>query len=810
MSLNIALTGIDASNTMMTVVSDNIANANTTGFKRSRAEFGDLVDSMSKDGSGLGVRLQRTTQTFKQGSIASTDNTFDMAITGDGFFQVKSGTSTLYTRAGSFRTNTQGFVVDNSLQNVQGYQVQVSDPQMTTEIVMGLTLDGSGLINNQVPDPDPSTGTSLGTGAAGDPYTFANVKLSGNAAVGDTYATNGLTFTKTAAPGWDVIIGASTLNLVFDPTTGALTSPVALDDDGAGVYWNLAGVTQKQPTPFSPDDPLAYNHATSVDIVDSMGLSHTVKSFFLLTAQGFVPPAAPSGTNTWQVYHQVDGGGAIIDGGTVSFDNATGAISAGPTVPTLSLSTPALGTGADPMTINLNTTSFQQGTAFAITDLSANGSLRSREIIPTIGDLQIDSSTMQPKITRMVDLGINLNALEMAPTPTILLEHTVNLDGSWPAPATASFNPNDPDSYSHSNLTQVYDSLGINHSLQTYFVTNGTSANIWHVFYTLDGGNQTDGGTIGFDDPSGAPNNLTLVETPITFTAAQLGSGATALSIVPDFSKVLQIPGNGTDNLSSTQSVLATNASADTDTIDATNPSNYQYASALTIYDSLGIDHTLNLYFRKTADNTWNVYRQFTEIESAAQKVGTLTFDSIGMPVRAMDSSGYIDPSNLLSLKMPGITFANGAGRQNIELDFANTTQFDSQSIINSLNQDGYTMGNLSGVEVDASGNIVASYSNDQSQIMGQVALARFANTQGLKRIGDNNWVATTESGIAVTGEPGVGLMGKLVTSALEGSNVELTKELVDMLVAQRSFQANSQVINTSGTLYQSILNIRS
>ncbi|NJM11350.1 MAG: flagellar hook-basal body complex protein [Synechococcaceae cyanobacterium SM1_2_3] len=283
--------------------------------------------------------------------------------------------------------------------------------------------------------------------------------------------------------------------------------------------------------------------------------------------------------------------------------------------------------------------------------------------------------------------------------------------------------------------------------------------------------------------------------------------------MVPDFSKVLQIPGNtvdGTDNLSATQSVLATNSSADTDTIDATNASNYQYSSALTIYDSLGIDHTLNLYFRKTADNTWNVYRQFTEIESAAQKVGTLTFDSIGMPVRAMDSSGYMDPGNLLSLKMSGVTFGNGAGRQNIELDFANTTQFDSQSITNSLNQDGYTMGNLTGVSVDASGNIVASYSNDQSQIMGQVALARFANTQGLKRIGDNNWVATTESGMAVTGEPGVGLMGKLVTSALEGSNVELTKELVDMLVAQRSFQANSQVINTSGTLYQSILNIRS
>jgi len=715
MSLNIALTGIDASNTMMTVVSDNIANANTTGFKRSRAEFGDLVDSMSKDGAGLGVRLQRTTQTFKQGSIATTDNTFDMAITGDGFFQVKSGTSTLYTRAGSFRTDTQGFVVDNSLQNVQGYQVQVSDPQMTTGIVTGLNLDGTGLVN-----------------AAGT---------------------------------------------------------------------------------FDSNDPLTYNHATSVDIVDSVGLSHSVKSYFLLTVKGSTPPAA--GNNTWQVYHQLDGGSTIIDGGTVSFDNATGAISTALSVPTLSFSAADLGTGAAPATITLDTAFLKQGTAFAITDLSANGSLRSRTITNTIGNLQVDSSTMQPKITRMVDLGVNLNSLEAPPVPTVLMDYTVSLDGSLAVPATAPFDPNDPTSYSHSNLTQIYDSLGINHSLQTFFAK--TAANNWDVHYTLDGNYYPavappNGGSIVFAAATGIPN-LATVTTPITFTSAQLGSGATALTITPDFSKALQIPGNATtatDNLSVTQSVLATNSSADPSSIDATNASNYQYSSALTIYDSLGIDHTLNLYFRKTADNTWNVYRQFTEIESAAQKVGTLTFDSIGMPVKAMDSSGYTDPNNSLSLKMPGIIFGNGAGRQNIELDFANTTQFDSRSITNSLKQDGYTMGSLSGVSVDTSGNIVASYSNDQNQIMGQVSLARFANTQGLKRIGDNNWVATTESGGALTGQPGNGSMGKLVTSALEGSNVELTKELVDMLVAQRSFQANSQVINTSGTLYQSILNIRS
>ncbi|MCB1765150.1 MAG: flagellar hook-basal body complex protein, partial [Candidatus Competibacteraceae bacterium] len=134
MSLNIALTGINASNTELSVVSDNIANANTTGFKKARAEFGDLVDSMSRDSNGLGVRLQRLSQTFTQGSIEDTGRTFDMAITGEGFFVLQSGNEVSYSRAGSFNTDTSGFIVNSQMQNVQGYTVQVSSDAATTSV----------------------------------------------------------------------------------------------------------------------------------------------------------------------------------------------------------------------------------------------------------------------------------------------------------------------------------------------------------------------------------------------------------------------------------------------------------------------------------------------------------------------------------------------------------------------------------------------------------------------------------------------------------------------------------------------------
>lgn len=698
MSLNIALTGINAANTDLGVVSDNIANANTTGFKRARAEFGDLVDAMSAQGGGLGVRLQRITQTFQQGSIETTGNTFDMAVVGDGFFQVKGGQELFYTRAGSFRADTQGFIVNNLSQNVQGYTVQVSEPTASSEVALGVTLNENGLIN--------------------------------------------------------------------------------------------------APADFDANNPLTYNHSTAITVYDSRGFTHTLRSYFLKESVDPIPD-----TTTWQIFHKVDNNPSIIDGGTVEFENATGEISTSPTF--LSITGVDLGTGADTMTLDLNYDDLKQGAAFSIVNLMANGSLRSREITSIVDSLQIDSATMEPQMTGLVDLGVNLNASEQAPIPTAVVQYTVSLGGdSIAIPVATNFDPTDPDTYHHVNSQQIYDGLGVNHTLQTYF--KKTADNTWEVYYTLNNANQKDGGEITFDATTGRPD-LSAVTDPITFATAELGSGASALSLAPDFSRVQQVAGV----VSETASVIATSPSANPSSIDATDSRNYDYSTALSIYDSLGIDHTLNLYFRKVADNTWSVYRQFSEVESIATRMGSLVFDSRGLPVRAIDETGYTDPSNPLMMRMPSVSFGNGAGRQNIELNFDSTTQFDSESLTNSLAQDGYTMGQLSGVDADEFGNVTARYSNGETQIMGQVILARFANTQGLKRQGDNNWISTNESGPALIGKPGSGSLGKVVTGALEASNVELTRELVDMISAQRTFQANAQVINTTGTLYQAVLNIR-
>lgn len=700
MSLNIALTGILAANTDLGVVSDNIANAATTGFKRSRAEFGDLVDSMSRQGTGLGVRLQKINQSFKQGTIENTDGTFDMAVVGDGFFQVKSGTQILYTRAGSFHADDDGYIVNNLLQNVQGYEIKVSEPTASSEVSLGVTLNGNGLIH---------------------------------------------------------------------PASG-----------------------------FNPDDQLTYNHATTVSVYDSKGFPHTLRSYYLMVATS-------SGDTDWQVYHKMDNNPEIIDGLTVEFDNTTGLPT---TTSTLIQEFPPveLGTGANTLSLVFNYNDLRQGSEFNTFSVTVNGAPRSREVNSIVGNLKIDTSTMQPKMTSEVGVGINLNSLKPAPFPTVNVEYMASLGGAKTGATSGisgAFDSADPTTYTHVNSQQIYDSLGVNHSLKTYFVGT-TSGDTWNVYYTLDNNHTTSGGTIEFDPTTGVPD-LTGVNTPITFSTAQLGSGASPLPIVPDFSRVRQMSGAESE----TTSVVATTPSANPDTIDATDPRNYDFPTAISIYDSLGIDHSLNLYFRKIADNRWSVYRQFSEMESIAQRVATITFDSRGLPVEAIDGEGFTDPMDPLSLRMTAISFGNGAGRQNVVLNFEKMTQFDSEFTIDSLRQDGYTMGQFSGVEADESGNIIASYSNNETQIMGQVVLARFANTQGLKRQGDNNWAATSQSGPAVIGRPGNSSLGTLVVGALEGSNVEMTRELVDMITAQRNFQANAQVINTTGTLYQAVLNIR-
>jgi flagellar hook protein FlgE len=215
----------------------------------------------------------------------------------------------------------------------------------------------------------------------------------------------------------------------------------------------------------------------------------------------------------------------------------------------------------------------------------------------------------------------------------------------------------------------------------------------------------------------------------------------------------------------------------------------------MTVYDSLGNSHVMSLYFRKTAANAWNVY---SGLDGAAPGAASaMTFTTAG----AVNTGGTIGP----------LAFAvtTGANALSITLDLTAATQFGSTFGVNSMSQDGYTSGRLSGLSISTEGVIQGRYSNGQSRNLGQIVLANFANPNGLQSLGGNQWSETADSGQPLIGAPNSGSLGSLQSAAVEESNIDLTGELVNMITAQRNYQANAQSIKTQDAIMQTLVNLR-
>ena len=226
------------------------------------------------------------------------------------------------------------------------------------------------------------------------------------------------------------------------------------------------------------------------------------------------------------------------------------------------------------------------------------------------------------------------------------------------------------------------------------------------------------------------------------------------------------------------------------------------YSTALPVFDSLGESHILTTsYLRQTlSPSTWLVSATLDNATPAGSRsyTSTLTFDS----------SGQLDP---LETTLSGLSWTptNGAAPLAPSINFEGTTQYGSESAVNSLKQDGYTTGSLVGIGVGSDGKLSGRYSNGQTQELGQVVLATFANPNGLLNLGNNQWSLSSVSGPELLAAPGTGGRGVIQSSAVEDSNVDLTNELVDMINAQRNYQANAQTIKTQDAIMQTLLNLR-
>ncbi|MBX3625071.1 MAG: flagellar hook protein FlgE [Rhizobacter sp.] len=288
--------------------------------------------------------------------------------------------------------------------------------------------------------------------------------------------------------------------------------------------------------------------------------------------------------------------------------------------------------------------------------------------------------------------------------------------------------------------------------------------------------------------------------------------------IQPGVAGPLQLPTAGIEPQATTEinmefnldSRAGTTLPATTPMINFSDAQTYNNATSLQVFDQRGQDVALTYYFQKAGTDTWNVFVTANGTSVSVDGAGdpapvtTMTFPTSGGAPTA--------PTGPITLDIPAST--NAAGAQTlaipgIQLDLTSATQYGAGFGVTNLTQDGYAPGQLSGLSIESDGIVMATYSNGQSKPAGQIEISTFRNTQGLRPLGGNLWARTYESGDPIVGTPGQGNLGVLQAGALEDSNVDLTAELVNMITAQRVYQANAQSIKTTDQILQTLVNLR-
>ncbi|WP_380181652.1 flagellar hook protein FlgE [Kalamiella sp. sgz302252] len=291
-------------------------------------------------------------------------------------------------------------------------------------------------------------------------------------------------------------------------------------------------------------------------------------------------------------------------------------------------------------------------------------------------------------------------------------------------------------------------------------------------------------------------NGLQLTGYPATGTppTVQTGANPVALSV-----PTTAMPAKSTSTAALVANLNSTDSVPTTTPLDINDTSSYNSKASMTTYDSLGNEHNLNLYFTKTADNTWTV-----NVKDGSAADPTADVGSFNM---TFDTSGQLTSTATQAVTLAGL---NGSAATNFTLSMAGSQQQNTgTSTFGNPTQDGYKPGELTSYQINNDGTVVGNYSNEKTQTLGQIALANFANPEGLKSEGNNVWSATASSGQALVGLAGTGNLGTLTAGALESSNVDLSKELVNMIVAQRNYQSNAQTIKTQDQILNTLVNLR-
>jgi len=800
MSFNTALSGIRAANTDLQVTGNNIANASTVGFKSSRAEFGDVYTSTLLGGgsntAGSGVTIQNIRQQFTQGNLKFTQNELDLSVNGEGFFVVEKNGERLYTRAGTFGLDKDGYIVNGTGSLLQGF---AADADGNVSGVLGdLRVD----VSSQA--PRQTTGVN------------ASFNLDANETVlettGQRFATNGTgvneaqTGAKTAT--------TTVLNL------GAIATPITF----SGTNTTAFTISRTDPITLATDD---------VDLVLNSGSASSPAALANLINSANFDSANPVNVEAF----------ADPVTGQIGFrDLATGVAS------TVAVTIDAANSDANALTTAINGVSTAAGTPHPTAHTAGIPEVTNNYGSHTLvirGPNGTDVTYISEYGASADETASELNSLAgvsaTASTEATLLASTFSNNGSFRINGVNLTSTGLPD------MTALRDEInslssstlfGISASIDdagNLLVESATGRDLEFTFDTA-GGNAEIQGSQGIPQVVNDAVNGVKIGGEVTITLQEGYSIVSSEPTVPVFGGSLF----GSTNVPNFFTDVPINA------FNPIDQKTFNHATNTVVYDSLGNSHVMRQYFVKepydpadptTSPNHWTMYVQID-----GQNVGdpdpTLPSPQNTQPTMAsfnihFTPDGNIDPfrtdamliSNWTPIGEDGqplgglgplnvlqggtIPVAEPPASSNFQIDLSGSTQFGSVFAVEELDQNGYATGRLAGLDISNTGIVFARFTNGEAQVLGQVALANFSSVEGLKPVGDTMWAQTFETGEAIIGAPGSAQLGNITAGAVEESNVDLSEQLVNLIIAQRNYQANAKTIETANATTQTIINLR-
>lgn len=848
-SLWSGVSGLQAHQVAMDVEGNNISNVNTTGFKYSRADFGTMFSQTVKiataptDGRGgsnplqigLGVSVSSTTRIHSQGSVQTTDKNTDVAINGDGFFMVSDdgGLTNYLTRSGDFKLDAYGNFVNNAGFVVQGWNINWDDQ----------TIDSSRSPQNIFIDPgmhipaakstevaikaNLNSGLNIGTSSrnlyALDSVHGWNTKTQRAEDENDTGTTQFYTTSKNAVEVTEKGVDAGSLfnangtglNLregqgiwvsyadakfttdranganVFDPNlTVAQQNNVIFwgnKDISVTLDINLNGVRIQNDNIRSLDEAIAYinTFTAPTDTRDGTGVKAVKKA----DGSGieFVNDNADGTTdNMKNIDLTVNVGNSAGERNTINYDANTGVFSPqGGNLTTAQNNTDWIAGAAQvgqPQNVKVVTAHKYIYSSNPVTIPPMINPDGGPAFQPNNGNRPTD-----PASANYWDAiqGSLKNTTERTFRTTEDLRELLQRDARYGVDYNGSGIID--------NATPTFDANDINQAVKVVVTENGN--------FAISNANETS--TIPANAGAGAnaattnPKNMSFNITAYSNKQGTVSTNDAFTKIFKAFDGVLTVGGQIKE---SEQLKLSA------------------FSAGLEIYDSLGSKHTLEVQFVKqsTTQDGGNEWQMIIRVPEPAEInttgegpnniiVGTARFNNDGSLANYTPRTINFSPNN------------GAAPNQQIKLSFGTSGSNDglvssnSASTLTGQATDGYTSGNLKpdAIRVDDKGNILGEFTNGKTFAVAKIAMASVANNSGLEEIGGNLFKVTANSGNIVVGEAGTGGRGEMKTSALEMSNVDLSRSLTELIIIQRGYQANSKTISTSDQMLQTLIQLK-